>query len=70
MTVGGVHERLQRTTRAYRDIRQFGPLGPVYEIIDVARSAQQEPRMRIRVIESGEELDYPLSNILEDPKEV
>jgi len=25
--------------------------------------------MRIRVLESGEELDYSLSNILDDPRE-
>ncbi len=50
--------------------RRFGRTGPVYEIL-----AQRGPAgggdqmMRIRVIESGEELDYPLDEILDDPRE-
>jgi hypothetical protein len=48
--------------------RRFGPTGPVYEIVE-QRGSGPNPLMRIRVVESGEELDYPLAHILEDPQE-
>lgn len=42
--------------------KRFGPLGPVYEIEEIkGRTA------RIRVLESGETLDYPLDRIEQDP---
>jgi Family of unknown function (DUF5397) len=50
--------------------RRFGRTGPVYEILaqsGIAASGSQ--LLRIRVIESGEELDYPLDEILDDPRE-
>jgi hypothetical protein len=31
--------------------------------------AADRPQMRIRVLETGEELDYPLTDLLEDPAE-
>lgn len=50
--------------------RRFGVSGPVYEIV---RAGEKLPNgdllMRIRVVESGEELDYSLADILDDPKE-
>ncbi|GAB6845403.1 hypothetical protein HNR00_002727 [Methylorubrum rhodinum] len=50
--------------------RRFGPVGPVYEIFGAGRSLLKGgPSMRVRVVESGEELDYPLADILDDPKE-
>ncbi len=50
--------------------RRFGALGPVYEIIGEGRPLADGDRlMRIRVVESGEEVDYKLTAILEDPKE-
>lgn len=50
--------------------RRFGSAGPVYEIIGVAREAPDGERvMRIRVIESGEEADYKMTDILDDPRE-
>ena len=49
--------------------RRFGDLGPVYDVLDIARSSPDESRMHIRVVESGEELDYPYSAIIEDPTE-
>lgn len=50
--------------------RRFGALGPVYEIIGEGRLLADGDRlMRIRVVESGEEVDYKLTAILEDPKE-
>jgi hypothetical protein len=50
--------------------RRFGPVGPVYRII--ASGAEKDDGdvvMRVRVVESGEELDYPFSSIIQDPKE-
>jgi hypothetical protein len=44
--------------------RRFGPLGPVYEIV---ASSDIQSMMRIRVVESDEEIDYELSDILNDP---
>ncbi len=50
--------------------RRFGALGPVYEIIGVgAPLPSGDRKMRIRVVESGEELDYRLAEILDDPRE-
>jgi hypothetical protein len=51
--------------------RRFGLQGPVYEIIGEVMDFLEEgvQRMRIRVVETGEELDYKLSDILDDPKE-
>ncbi len=48
--------------------RRFGERGPVYEIIaagDVSTGSDVE--LRVRVVESGEELDYPLRDLLNDP---
>jgi hypothetical protein len=50
--------------------RRFGELGPVYEVLGVAAPPRDETKMRVRVVESGEELDYRLSDIIADPKEV
>jgi hypothetical protein len=50
--------------------RRFGTLGPVYEIVKAGKPLEGGDRlMRIRVLESGEETDYRLSEVLEDPKE-
>ncbi len=50
--------------------RRFGTLGPVYEVIGVAgENSHGERLMRIRVLESGEEADYRLADLLDDPKE-
>lgn len=50
--------------------RRFGPVGPVYEIIG---SGDMLPDgdwlMRVRVLETGEEIDYRLTAILDDPLE-
>lgn len=48
--------------------RTFGRLGPVYEILRAAEPASgSKVMLRVRVVESGEELDYPLSDALDDP---
>jgi hypothetical protein len=50
--------------------RRFGAVGPVYEIIDAGREMPNgDQLMRVRVIETGEEVDYKFTDILDDPLE-
>lgn len=50
--------------------RRFGAVGPVYEIVGHGGERPTGDRtMRIRVVETGEELDYRLAEILDDPRE-
>jgi hypothetical protein len=50
--------------------RRFGALGPVYEVIGQGTTnSEGEMVMRIHVVESGEELDYRLTDLLDDPKD-
>jgi hypothetical protein len=50
--------------------RRFGAIGPVYEIIASGEELPDGDRlMRVRVAETGEEVDYPLTGILDDPRE-
>jgi hypothetical protein len=50
--------------------RRFGAIGPVYEIIAIGKELPDGDRlMRVRVVESGEEVDYRLTGILDDPRE-
>lgn len=50
--------------------RRFGLVGPVYEIIGLGKELPDHDRMmRVRVVETGEELDYRLTDILDDPRE-
>ena len=50
--------------------RRFGDIGPVYEVIGVGRDGPDGERiMRIRVLESDEEADYKLADLVEDPRE-
>ena len=50
--------------------RRFGAVGPVYEIIGTGAALPGGDHLiRIRVVESGEELDYRLAEILDDPRE-
>ena len=51
-------------------IRRFGLEGPPYEVIGPAASgADGKARMHVRVLESGEELDYPVESLVADPCE-
>ena len=51
-------------------IRRFGPFGPVYEVTGAAGpDARGREQVRIRVVESGEELDYPVDEVRADPGE-
>jgi hypothetical protein len=50
--------------------RCFGMLGPTYEIAEAGKVIPDGDRMmRVRVLETGEEVDYKLTDILDDPKE-
>ncbi|HKZ97173.1 MAG TPA: DUF5397 family protein [Hyphomicrobiaceae bacterium] len=50
--------------------RRFGLDGPVYEILeDRARPSERGPVVRVRVVETGEELDYRLESLMGDPQE-
>lgn len=50
--------------------RRFGAFGPAYEIIGVGAEEPLGDRwMKVRVLESGETVDYKFSDILDDPKE-
>jgi hypothetical protein len=50
--------------------RRFGSVGPVYEITGSGTELPDDDRlMRIRVVETGEEEDYRLAEILNDPGE-
>lgn len=50
--------------------RRFGSVGPVYEIIASGKALPGGDRiMLVRVVESGEELEHRLSEVLDDPKE-
>lgn len=50
--------------------RRFGTVGPVYEILcKEADLPDGDSLMRIRVVETGEEIGYKLTDILDDPAE-
>ncbi len=50
--------------------RRFGAAGPVYEIVGIGRElAEGDCEMRVRLVETGEEVDYRFTDILDDPKE-
>jgi len=48
--------------------RTFGRVGPVYEVLAAVEPAiGANVMLAIRVLESGEELHYPLNDALDDP---
>lgn len=50
--------------------RRFGSAGPLYEVVGLVGSADaSDPLMRVRRLETDEEIDYPMSVILSDPRE-
>jgi len=50
--------------------RRFGPEGPVYEILGISRRLSDgDVMLRVRLVETGEELDYRQSRALNDPIE-
>ncbi|HEX8257240.1 MAG TPA: DUF5397 family protein [Allosphingosinicella sp.] len=49
-------------------VRRFGLVGPPYEVLGPSLPSEAgEPQMRILLIESGEEVDYPVSEVVNDP---
>jgi len=48
-------------------VRRFGFSGPIYEI--VSDRLDEGKFVRIRLIETGEEVDYPADAALQDPLE-
>jgi hypothetical protein len=51
-------------------IRRFGLEGPPYEVLGPAAiSKTGQARMMIKLLESGEEIDYGLDAIVNDPCE-
>ncbi len=52
------------------DVRRLGLAGPPYEILGLAKPAPDgATQMRILLIESTEEVDYPVADILNDPRD-
>ena len=50
--------------------RRFGLVGPVYQVIGEGDSLPNGDRlMRIRMVETGEDVDYSLTKVLDDPRE-
>lgn len=48
--------------------RTFGADGPTYQILSISDARDtQDVGFLIQVVETGEELDYPLASILNDP---
>ena len=49
-------------------VRRIGRNGPPYEVVGRAALAEDgRMQMRIHMIESDEDLDYPIDDILRDP---
>jgi hypothetical protein len=48
-------------------IKSFGPYGPMYEILGPAPNGRKGQMVAIRVVLTGETLDYPLADALSDP---
>ena len=43
--------------------RTFGPEGPAYQVVE----KRDEDSVSVRVLETGEELDYPIRQAMADP---
>ena len=48
--------------------RRFGAVGPAYEIISIGdpTSDGTDRTVRIRIAETGEEIDYTLNHVMDD----
>ena len=49
-------------------IKQFGPYGPEYEVLDFAEPEDGKLRVKIVLIRSGEETTYGYDAMMEDPE--
>jgi hypothetical protein len=62
--------QLPRAVNLIGTWRRLGAGGPIYDTICAEHALPDDDRlMRIRVIETGEEGEHPLAEILEDPRE-
>jgi hypothetical protein len=51
--------------------KTFGSAGPAYEVLASVRPLRQNDwLMQVRVLESGEELELPASQINQDPRAI
>ena len=57
----------QSEPRSEGMIKSFGKFGPLYEVLGTAATGSKGEMVRIRVISSGELLDYPMADMLVDP---
>lgn len=48
--------------------RQFGPFGLVYRVIEEGHHTEKGWTVKIEVLPTGERLEYPLQDVLEDPE--
>jgi len=48
-------------------IKTFGETGPMYEVTGPAPRGRKGEMIAVRIVLSGEELDYPLADMLADP---
>lgn len=58
---------LQPTAIPVGVFKTFGVYGPMYEVLGSAPRSTKGEMVAIRVFHSGEELDYPLNEVLDDP---
>ncbi len=49
-------------------IKQFGPWGPEYQVLAESQPRNGRRMAKIVIIRTGEELDYPLEEILQEPE--
>lgn len=49
-------------------IKRFGAFGPAYEIMSVARKLASDWMLKIRLIETSEEMEYKYSHAKDDPE--
>ena len=65
-----MHLHQERSQDVIGTWRRFGVVGPVYEILaKEANLPDGDSLMRVRVVETGEEIAYKLTAILDDPTE-
>lgn len=51
------------------EIKTFGPVGPMYEVLrPLNQLANGDWLVMVRVVATGEETEYELSHILDDPQ--
>jgi len=59
-------ESTKTTDMPKKNIKRIGAYGPAYEVMVPKQNGNKS--VRIRIIETGEELDYPYSEMLADPE--